>query len=45
MILLSKGPPMTIAEAHNNYGAWLLICKAPPITNAESQCDAPVQLH
>ena len=29
----------------NSYSAWLLICKAPPITNAEEDCDPPTRLH
>ena len=46
--LMAKAPPMTMAGGNaqaNNYSAWLLICKAPPITNAETDCDIPVQLH
>jgi hypothetical protein len=29
----------------NNHSAWLLICKAPPITDIEEQCDPPTRLH
>ena len=45
--LFAKTPPMTMAGAGqaNNYSAWLFVCKAPPITDAESQCDTPTRLH
>jgi hypothetical protein len=45
--LFSKAPPMTMAgnAQANNYSVWLFVCKAPPIINAESECDTPTQLH
>jgi hypothetical protein len=33
------------AGEQDKYSAWLMICAAPPITNVETQCDVPVQLH
>jgi hypothetical protein len=45
--LFAKVPQKSMAAGGqaDKYSAWLLICKAPPITNAETDCDAPVQLH
>jgi hypothetical protein len=38
-------PKMVGAVQTNNYSAWLFICKAPSITNIESDCDTPTRLH
>jgi hypothetical protein len=45
--LITKSPIKTMAAGAqaDKYSAWLLVCKAPPITNAETDCDTPVQLH
>ena len=45
--LMAKAPIKTMAAGAqaDKYSAWLLVCKAPPITNAEQDCDIPVQLH
>jgi hypothetical protein len=44
--LITKSPIKTMAAAQaDKYSAWLLVCKALPITNAETDCDTPVQLH
>ncbi len=46
--LFAEAPkhPLTMAAgAVNKYSAWLFVCTVPPITNAETQCDTPVQLH
>jgi invasion protein IalB len=45
--LFAKAPPKmaTSGMQANNYSAWLIICNQPPITNAETQCDVPTQLH
>jgi hypothetical protein len=42
---MTLGKQATQETQANNYSVWLLICKAPPITNVESQCDTPAQLH
>ena len=45
--MFSKAPQSKVARAgeQDKYSAWLMICAAPPITNVETQCDVPVQLH
>jgi hypothetical protein len=43
--LFAKAPHMAMGAGPANYSAWLFVCKAPPITNAEKQCDNPTRLH
>jgi len=43
--LFAKSPHMMMGAGPANYSAWLFVCKAPPITNAEKQCDNPTRLH
>jgi hypothetical protein len=46
--MLAQTPPPKMAgpgATPNNYSAYLLICKAPPITNAEKDCDPVIRLH
>ena len=44
-MLASAGATTMAGGGANNYSAWLFVCKAPPITSAETDCDPPVRLH
>ena len=42
----TSAPMIAVSAPHaNNYSAWILFCKAPPITSAEKDCDPIVRLH